>query len=284
MKQTIYLDVLFCVNFVIDYLLLLSVGYILSLSAKRIRYTISACVGGLCSFVILLPPMPFWLASIVSVVEAILMTIAAFMPIRGRQLFKAFCVLFIISFCFCGGMLALLTLFSPKNTVVRNSAVYIGVPPLLLVGISLVCYLILRFIYSIVCRGSAVSSECCAMVEYMGKTVTAKGIVDTGNNLHEPFSGDCVIVGREDVFKEMLDRKNVFSTAENAVKQGGVRLIPFSSVGGEGLIPAFKPSGLTIFVDKRTIRTSAYIAVCSEKAFSDGCELLVPGELIVKGS
>ena len=59
MEHTIYLDILFCVNFVVDYILLLTVRRFLSLSCRRRRLLAGAAAGGLLSFVILLPPMPF---------------------------------------------------------------------------------------------------------------------------------------------------------------------------------------------------------------------------------
>ena len=283
-KRMVYIDVLFCVNFVIDYLLLQFVKAVLSLRARRLRLLGAAALGGVGAFVLLLPPMPFWLSAAVSVAQAGVMIGAAFLPVSPRMFFKASGLLFCISFCFCGAMTAVEALFSPRHTMVRNSAVYIGIPPMLFVGLTLVIYAGLRLFYRLMNKGASQNCRCEVTVVYGGSIVRARGLVDTGNTLHEPFSGKCVLVGREEVFGKLFPAEKVLAGAQEKAWDKGVRLVPFSSVGGSGVLPAFHPSEITVCTGKTTVRADAYLAVSHQNSFSQDCDVIVPAELIMKGS
>lgn len=285
MKQTIYIDVLFCVNFVIDYIMLISVKHIMALPSRRLRLLASASVGGVSSFIILLPPLNFFVSLILSIAEAVLMVAMAFMPLKRRLFVKTSGLLFCVSFCFCGAMTAVISVFLPQNTLVRNGTVYIGISPFLLIGLTLICYVILRLFYNIMNKGEIKSTFCSAEIKYKGKTVIAKGIIDTGCTLHEPFSGECVIVGKSESFKNISDSEKYMNAEyEYHFNNCGIRLVPFSSVGGNGVIPAFKPEKIKLITENKDINVSAYLALCNKNIFSENCEIIVPAELITKGS
>ena len=62
------------------------------------------------------------------------------------------------------------------------------------------------------------------------------------------------------VCEEMV--KNIFPSEYS----GKIRLVPFNSVSGEGLLPAFKPDKLTVLYGKDRIATDkVYIAVTKSK-------------------
>ena len=284
MSHTIYLDVLFCVNFIIDYIILVSVKKFLMLNIRRIRLLCGAAVGGLSSFCVLLPSMPAWLSMLFQGTSAVLLTAAAFLPTKRVIWFKASAAFFFISFCFCGLMTAILILFSPQNVVVRNNTVYIGISPVMLVAMTLICYMIMRIIFRITGRSMPQQMKCRVKVSYKGKTVETDGTIDTGNTLHEPFSGECVIVSKAELFRQILDAEYFMKLSKEGSIPEGVRLVPFSSVGGCGVIPAFKPSSVKIINNSTESEVSAYIALCSDKNMTNEVNMLIPAELIMKGS
>lgn len=284
MRQTVYIDVLFCVNFIIDYIMLVSVRHVMSLKARRIRLLLSAVLGGIFSLTLLLPPVSFILSVIMSIAEAVIMAAAAFMPVRMKTVMKASLLLFCISFCFCGAMTAVCALFSPDNTLIRNGSVYIGISPIVLILTTLICYVLLRIFYGILNTGPVSNSRCSASIEHNGRKINVKGMIDSGSTLHEPFSGECVIVGREDVFEKLTDVKKYMNGSGSMQADRNIRLVPFNSVGGNGVLPAFRPSKITIRSENTEIKVNAYLALCDKKVFSEDCEIIVPSELIMKGS
>lgn len=274
MTQTIYIDILFCVNFVIDYIILLTVRKFLSLSSRRRRLMLGAAVGGICSFVILLPPIPSGMSMVISFLTACAVVASAFAPL-GRKLFiKTASAFFLISFGYCGAMIAVWILFSPQNIVIRNSSVYIAMSPITLVITAVVCYVILRVIMRITGRGDIGDTICTLSIRYGGKEVVCKGKVDTGNTLREPFSGDMAIVVRRELFSEFPE------LSLSGEMEKGIRLIPYSSVGGEGVMPAFRAKNIRMTAGGKSYDVSAYVALCDGNRITGETDALVPSELI----
>ena len=141
----------------VDYVMLLSVRYMTSLNVKRRRLAAGALVGGIGSFAVLLPPMPFAVSLLISISEALLMTAAAFLPMNIRGYIRTAFLLFAVSFTYCGIMTAVLALASPDGLTVRNSSVYIGISPFALIALTALCYLVLRLFGRI--KGSGIKSR-----------------------------------------------------------------------------------------------------------------------------
>ena len=282
MKTTIYLDVLFCVNFIVDYMMLLSVRKMMALNVRRRRLLAGAAVGGLGSFAVLLPPMPVITSLLLSLMLNALMTAAAFLPVGIIRFLKCVLALFTVSFLYGGVMTAALASGNFKNLTVRNGAVYIGIHPLVLIALTLICYGGLQLFYVLAPHKAGVIDRCRVRAVIGEITVDAQGITDTGNTLHEPFSGECVVVMKRELYPAMPDMKELaVGGSENRCRS--VRMIPFHSVGGSGVLPAIRPSEIIIEYKNKEVRVSAYLAFSEGADFSEGCDCIVPAELIRKG-
>ncbi len=274
--NTIYLDVLFCVNFIIDYLLLLFVKTFLSLPCRLRRLLLGAAVGGIMSFVILLPPLPSGLSILISFAGASVVVGAAFSPLSVRCFFKAAAAFFLSGFAYCGIMMAIWTIFSSDNILIRNSSVYIGISPTMLVVTALFSYAVLRVIMRITGRGKITSDFCTVIVEFGTEKVTLNAKIDTGNTLKEPFSGLPVIVAVKGACKNL----SLFKDTDINKLAPGLRIIPFTSVGGKGLIPAGRPDNVIIKHSGISRSACAYLAVCDDSLITDSVQALVPAEII----
>ena len=277
LEQTIYIDILFCVNFVIDYIILLTVKKFMSLSCKRRRLFLGAAIGGVSSFIILLPPISSGLSMVVSFLTACAVVAAAFAPLERVRFIKTAASFFLISFGYCGAMIAIWMLFSSKSIIVRNSSVYIAMSPLTLVLTTLVCYVILRVIMRITGRGDTGDTACMVKIRYKNRDISCRGKLDTGNSLKEPFSGDMAIVVRQEIFKDFPELKKTELSGE---MPKGIRMIPYSSVGGEGVMAAFRADNICIEIGRRRFDVSAYIALCKNGRIVGDADALVPAELI----
>ena len=242
-------------------MILALVKFFLSLAVGRKRLLLGALAGGISSLVILLPEMPAVLSAAVHLISAAALTAAAFCPVNRTVFLKAAAAFFMISFCFCGVMTAMVRLLSPQNTFVRNNTVYIGISPVALIGMTLVCYVIMRVVFQLTGRAVPKKLKCRVSMVCGGKTIESDASVDTCNTLHEPFSNECVIVCRSEIFKNVFDAEQYMKTGLNEGVPGSIRLIPFSSVGGTGVIPAFKPEKVKILYDRSENDVSAYIAL-----------------------
>ena len=91
-------------------------------------------------------------------------------------------------------------------------------------------------------------------IEIGSDTVDTGGVVDSGNFLRDPISGDGVVIVKRDFFSDGLGSIDVFdlSEANGAGVNGKIRLIPVSGVGGSSLLVAVRPNKIKI--DGREVR------------------------------
>lgn len=83
-----------------------------------------------------------------------------------------------------------------------------------------------------------------------------KALYDSGNSLTEPFSGSPVaVVNRAAIEGILPEEVRAALHPESVPRSGGgtaaalrvrLRMVPFRSVGGSGLLPAFQPDRLTV--------------------------------------
>lgn len=252
MKQTIYVDVLVGVNLFINYFLLLAVSKFLTIPVRRRRILLGALLGSAYSLFILLPDIPVMLSLLVKLIMSATIILASF-SFRGfKQFLRQLATFYIISFSFAGLMLAIWYFIAPQGLIIKNSVVYFNIPPLLLILLTVVCYLMIRLIHRISGRQAPEQLFYRIRIEYGNQTAACVAKVDTGNSLCEPFSNYPVVVVTNGCAGKMLPSED----------SGKIRLVPFHAVSGDGLLPAFKPDRLVILSGKKEYeQKNVYIAV-----------------------
>lgn len=276
----IYIDVLLALNLWIDFLLLLATARILRLPRRRWRMVVGALIGAASSCLIFLPALPALASAALKLAAACLVLLAAF-PWRGATLYiKEVAVFFVISTIFAGMAGALYVFAAPQGFYVVGGVVYYDVPPLALVILTVASYGALCLFDRFTRKKAPLGKDYRLLVDCGGKTAAVRALYDSGNTLTEPFSGSPVVVVRRAALEGILPQDLAGALADPAVlepepPQGGaaavglrvnrrVRLVPFRSVGGDGLLPAFQPDRLTVAAESGAYRdiTGAYIAIC----------------------
>lgn len=280
--KTVYIDILLCVNLIINYFILLAVSKFTKITPRQYRLILGGGFGALCSLIILLPEINGFINVLIKLIIAAIIVLIAF----GRQSRKVFLknmgVFFLISFCFCGIMIAFWFVFTPKGMVVNNSVVYFNISPVIMIVSSVVCYFILRLVSKLSGRETPGIEIC--KIRIIGNSTYAEiyGKVDTGNSLTEPFSNAPVIVAdRKSVKKvipkeieELLTYKNkAINTSSNKDLPKSIRFIPFNSVGGDGILPAFIPE--EIYINNALYKGNVYIALCGDNRLTGECKAMV---------
>lgn len=150
-----------------------------------------------------------------------------------KQFFKRLFFLFAITFLFGGVTYAIYIFIDRDILVYSNGIIYFDVNMTFLVICSVISYLIITFITKYTDKKSSKNKEYYVTIENNGKTVSCTGLMDTGNNLREPFSDYPVIMADKSVFNSVYTDESI-------------RIIPVSTVNGESIIKAFKPQKITI--------------------------------------
>ncbi len=102
-----------------------------------------------------------------------------------------------------------------------------------LIVCSVVAYLIIIFISKITDKKAPVNKEYVVNIVNNGSSVTCTALMDTGNNLCDPFSNYPVIMVDKSIFSKLFTKDTI-------------RFIPITTVNGESLIRAFKPEKVSV--------------------------------------
>ena len=280
--HTIYIDILLSVNLVINYLLLSATSFYTHTQITVKRLVLGALVGAVCSMTILLPIIPFLPNMLIKFAVGGLTVFTAFGRKRTGEFIKLYAVFLIATFFFCGIVIALWFLFTPKNLLIKNSVVYLNISPVMLIFFSVVCYCAFRIFHTIADRHQVRDTYCVLTIanDFNAVRVTAK--IDTGNTLKEPFS-QCpvIVIGRKTAEvitpAEIIEYETV-TALKYRTEINHIRFVPFTSVNGEGILPCFKAE--EVYIDDIKCDKTVYIALCKDSYIQGNFQAIIPYEIL----
>lgn len=260
--MVIYADILLLVNGWIDFLLLLGVRRMLGLDARPWRMAAGSLVGAASAFVLFLPPLPVWLSLAVKLGMAALMVLVTFAFAGWRAFVRQMVLLFGLSAGLAGLTGALYFFAAPAGVYAFNGVVYYAVPPLLLVGLTVLCYVAFRLGEWWLRRRAPKGHRYSVRISYGGRTVSALCLYDSGNHLTEPFSNRPVLVVERRVAEQLLTVPRSLADWPPP-ESAGWRMVPFDSLGGGGVLPAFEPEEVLVCTPRGEEAVRCYVAVCN---------------------
>ncbi len=245
----IYIDILLALNLFVDFLLIAATAKVLQRPARRSRHILGAIVGALSSLIILAPPLSPLLTLLYQTASALCMVIVAFPIGSFGKFLKTMVVLLVISAAFSGICTIGYQLLSPVGLLVQSGVVYYNLSPLLLIAMTTVSYGLLslfdRFTRKRVALGYAYRIE----IIDGGHRLILRALLDTGHSLQDSFSGAPVILVSETAVRPLRDRYDI--TSPNGLCSGRIRYIPYSCIGGDGVLAAFRPERVILHADTR---------------------------------
>lgn len=276
----VYADVLILLNFYVDYFLILATEKLCAVRVKVFRRLSAAVVSSLFSLVIFIPEQSAAVNLLIKLVCATVTVSVAFGYMNLRRFIRMIFTFFAASYGFAGIMLAASMVLSLNGVVIRNSAFYCNISPLMLLGATTAFYLLIR-LYLLVAKrrgGDFVDIS----VTYNDSVVTLHCLVDTGNGLRDSVSGCSVAVISNISAKALLglDGYNFLKNmTPECSKIKGFRLIPYSVIGKKGILPAFKPDEIKLKSNGQYLNDEIYLAV-SPTPLRDGVDALIGADLI----
>ncbi len=271
----LYLDILFVTNWGMDFLLLHGTARLLRIPRRGGRLVAGAAVGALTACAVLLPPMAAWLSVAYKAVAAWL-TVGTAFGFGGRAVWRRCGVFFLLSAAAAGVAVALCFLFAPQGLAVVNGVVYCDMSPLLLVGCTAVSYFLFCLYDRLMTHRRVTGHTYALRMQHGGETVTLPAFYDSGNCLREPFSGAAVAVVPYGLVQRWL------SPAWNPACAGlprGARPVPYTSVGGRGVLPAFCPERMWVVCDGEEREVTGCFAAVSYDA---GERVLIGADFVLK--
>lgn len=262
--MTIYIDVVFLENLVMNSIILVASGIILKKKMKWIRIILASSLGAIYTIIGYISVLEIYSNLILKVILSILIIYIAFNPQTVKQLWKDLLIFYLTSFVFGGVAFALIYVVKPQDILMKNG-LFLGTYPLKTVLLAaIVAFIIIIAAFAIVkTKFSKKDMFCDVEVELNNKKIKTRAMIDTGNLLKEPITNTPVIVLEhtllyECVPKEILDNLESILGGELVKIPEEVRnehisklkLIPFASLGKQnGMLVGIKADSLKIIQD-----------------------------------
>lgn len=268
LKTVVYADILIIINFLVNYLLLRAEAAITSFSFKSWRILLSSFVGGMFSLIIFIENIPTTINTVIKIICMSAMILIAFKIKSFKAYLKHFFAFLAVNFIFGGIMLAINVFLFPDSSVYNNGIVYFDMDILTLTLVSVACYAILNLINKYIKSKTPPKCIYTIRINYKNKTAEGNALFDSGNTLCDCFSGRPVIIAEKDFIRGILNGEEIECTKN-------FRLIPFSTIKGNGALPAFLADSVGIYISGKWCYTEKiYIGVTENKITSGSYSVL----------
>ena len=249
--DVIYVDELFFLNGLIDYLLLLLSARLLGAPLRRGRFALSAGLGGAYAVAAAIPALGWLRTAGGKLAVSLALAWAAFGA--GRALWRGWLAFLALAAGFAGAVFAAALLAGQEMaggflTVINWRILFLSFG---------VCYAAVRFFLSRLPRDRE-RQIFPAEVTLLGRTVALSALRDTGNSLTDPISGCGVLIADAAVLAPLFpgslpspapeDAAALFRLlAESEALRPRLRLIPYAALGKtDGLLLCFRPDAVAV--------------------------------------
>ncbi len=292
MKPVVYIDVLFFLNFIINSVLFLLTGIILSQRVKILRLMGTSALASVYTVLVFMPSMSFLVSGLGKIVFSGVFIRLLFGKMRFGKLVKDTLIFLTLSFGLAGTVFALFFLTglgAKMGAVMSGGEFYFNIDITYLLSGATLFYLLVA-VFSENCK--TVLPECElikeTVLENKGKKVAFRVLVDTGCHLKEPVSARPVIIvplslGRK-ICECPIALKNFFEKGKKQENfmEDGLKIIPFYTVAGQWeIMPGFEAEGLVI--DGKTYETKDFVVAVTEYSLSDNFDGIINPELLIGG-
>ena len=264
--MTLYVDVLFAVNFSMDFFSLFLCSKILKNKLHRLRIVLSATIGGIFGVLCVVLSLNLLLEVILCVIFALLMTIIAFPNKKIKHIAINTIVYWAIS-SLLGGIMSFLYSFANKFlskyiAMYEYENVYTGARFLIIATLSI----LIASVFGKIFFNKKEQKTAHVKIVFMNKEYELTGLCDSGNLLKDPLSDKDVILVAKDtniaIKIESLD--DIYK-----------RFIPFQDISQKGMLKGVIPQKILI-EDKEV---SAIVAPAKQDSFGN-TDALIPASLL----
>lgn len=237
----IYVDTLFLLNAMIDYLLLLAAARLAGEPLARLRFFAAALLGGVYAVAIFLPSMLFLRHILCRISCCVLMLLIAYGS--SRRLLRQGIIFLSLTFAFGGGVLAV-SLLGQHGLALGNGVFYSPMDLKMVLLSGAICYMVLSVGMSGILRHTGVEGELVPVKLRMENQWTQfNALVDTGNTLTDPVQGSPVMVVEGEYIGDFLAKESgltahdikdpvaALAQLERQGVQSRFRLIPYRAIG-----------------------------------------------------
>lgn len=254
----IYLDYIFFINFLFDFLLLLSVKIILRRNVKLKRIFLGSLIGGLSIFTLFLKINSIELF-LIKIIISILMCITSFSFKNIKYLIKNISYLYLVSIVLGGALYFLNIEFSYNHTglIFYHNGLSINIVVLVIIS-PIIIYTYIKQSLNLKDNYAYYHN---VKIKYNNQILNLVGYLDTGNKLKDPVTKIPIIIIEEKKIQNILH----------------YQIVPYHTISGDDFLKCIKPD--EIIIDKSKINKKVLIGL-SKKINMEGVECILNTTLI----
>lgn len=297
--MTIYLDIVFLENILMNYMILYATGFIQKKKMKSIRLIISSTFGAIYAIITYLNLIPIYDLFFMKILLSVIMIYIAFQNQTVKNLIKNLLLFYLSSFVIGGCSLALLYMISPQNIMIQNG-VFVGTYPMKITLIAgIIGFSVIQISFALNKRQIKQKDLICDLeIGVNHKSVTVKAYMDSGNVLKDPLTKSPVVIVEKSRLEKIIDlnKINIYESqeikkdeakAENDERSDEklkIRLIPFKSIGSQnGMLIGIKPDYIRVNYNEAIIQRKNVIIALYDKKISKNYEALIGLEILEGG-
>jgi stage II sporulation protein GA (sporulation sigma-E factor processing peptidase) len=288
----VYVDLIFIINFVMDFLILWATARLTGAKIVYSRLLVAAIIGGFYAVGFFLPELAKWYSLPAKVLFSCLLIIFGLLPRNIAEFKKLFLYFYGINFTVAGAAIGASFLLGSETMIVSLSHFLLlgGVLAALIIGLFGERFIIKRVVPGLLKFGVELrfAEACCS----------GKGFLDTGNGLRDPLTNRPVVIAEYDFIKPCLpedfkkamegfhDESEMLDELINSSWANRLRIIPFTSIGKKnGILVGVRADEVILNIGPQNVfHKNMVIGIYKEKlSLKENYQLLIPAEMVPKG-
>lgn len=283
--MTIYIDIIIIENLIMNYIILYATGLISKNKIYYFRIFLASLIGAIYSVLQYISTIKLFSNWIVKIVLAIVMVFIAFNPQNMKKMWKQVVFFYLTTFTFGGVATYLIYVLRPENIVIKNGS-FVGTYVLKVIFLGAIVGTIILYVSFKLVKNKITKKDmvCKVRIILNEKEKILNAIVDTGNMLKEPITGNPVVVVEKNALYDLMP-KEILNNTESIL--GGdferipenikneyiprLKMIPFSSLGKQnGMLIGIKPEKVEIINEQTEEKNNAIIGIYNKSLTKRG--------------
>ena len=283
--MTIYIDIIIVENLIMNAIILYATGLIAKCKISFLRIFLASLVGAIYVFLEYIIKINYNLKIILRILLSIIIIFIAFNPQTINKMWKELVLFYLTTFTFGGIATYLIYVLKPEKIVIKNG-VFIGNYVLKVIFIGAILGTLILVISFKITKSKISKKDLKRKVKITlnNKSILLDALVDTGNMLKEPITGDSVIIVEKNALYTILPNdilKNIdkilggdFNEISEEIKNEymkKLKIIPFSSLGKQnGMLIGIKPQKIEIIDEQIETKNNAIIGIYNKSLTKRG--------------
>lgn len=244
-KITIYIDIIFLENLIMNSIIIYATAIILKIKPKTIRIIIASTIGSIYAIISYITNIQIYATIILKAILAIIMVYVAFNPQNIKKMWKQVSIFYLTSFVFGGVTLYLIYYIKPQEVLIKNG-IFVGgyILKIIMLG-AIVSFVVIKISLKIIkTKINPKDMYCKIKIKLNGNIIETKAMIDTGNLAREPITNTPVVIVESTLLENTLPNQILnnlekilcgdLSRISKEMQEKYIpklRCIPFSSLG-----------------------------------------------------